>query len=105
MGRFNDLPSDVKWLIFRTYIMSGLRNCVFLESFLSRLTEILRTTSIHHWEEGSMIPNSLNNLAWSFVLTSSLAMIDKSSLKIIRSKCYRISTLFALQTKTREPLA
>lgn len=68
MGRFEDLPKDVKWLIFIKVIVKAMG--------VSRGAE-------HYWEDGCNFPNvfAFNNTPCK------LAQLNKSTLKLVRSKC------------------
>lgn len=69
MGRFNDLPKDVKWLVFREAILGKINSPVWV------------------WEHPYYYANSFSTHC-SFLM-SQLSVLDKSTLKLIRTKCFK----------------
>lgn len=75
MASFNDLPQDVLWLIFRKVIVCTISTIDLL---------------ILYEEDGYYKANSFNSDFHGYVLqTIHLALINKKSLKLIRSKCVK----------------
>jgi hypothetical protein len=73
MGTFNQLPNDVKWLIFRLIAMDAIKT---------------RGYPPHFFSEGHEHAN-LFNLTYITEPMIDLALVSKSCLKVIRSKCYK----------------
>jgi len=80
MGRFNDLPKDVVWLIFRRVIVNH-----FSEHY-----------AYHNlgwpqmWEEGPFCVNLFNDGLLSIAyLMMSLSLLSNGCLKLVRSKCFK----------------
>ena len=74
MGCFNDLPNDVKWLVFREIALSHIR------VWGMRLTA---------WEEGCLVANSLTSHVGFQMMH--LSLIEKRTWKLVRSKCFKFS--------------
>lgn len=82
MGSFNELPSDVRWLIFRKVILHELR--------------IVWDFSLRLFECGCSTPTSFNSNNGSANgvitnVTSKLAILSKSSLSLIKRKTIRFN--------------
>ena len=87
MGHFNELPSDVVWLVYRRVLQATLRN-VWSMSFHHFEVGAINFTSFHHNAKGS--PNDMLN---STVAT--LASLSKSSLVLIKKKtCSEVCKIF-----------
>jgi hypothetical protein len=82
MGSFNELPSDVRWLILRKVILHELR--------------LVWEFPIQLFEGGGGYPIRFNNNR-DFVdgalthITSMLAMVSKSFLSLIKRKTFRFN--------------
>ena len=77
MGCFNDLPIDVKWLVFREMIKTILQHD-YDEYEMKR------------WEFGFSFSNPFEPTRGSVCnCLSDLAAIDRKTLKLVKSKCFR----------------
>jgi hypothetical protein len=76
MGSFNDLPKDVVWLIFRWTIIkqSGAMSLKIFEEGMTRLC---------------FSPSDAPSLTSCQICK--LACVSRSCLKVVHSKCYRVS--------------
>lgn len=81
MGRFNQLPHDVMWLIYRYVLKEALRP-VWSMSFVHFEVGSFELTMLTH--NG---PNSPNDVLNSSI--AALACISKSSLALIKKKTIR----------------
>lgn len=72
MGRFNDLPKDVVWLIFR------------------RVIEFFRGESPSYYDSGK----PFDFYSFTGVRVSNLAKLSKLSLRVFKSKTYRVGPGF-----------
>ena len=77
MGCFKDLPKDVKWLIYRA---------VVLIEWGSK-----RSFNPFAWEEKRDLINRFSDacIEHPSMVMRKLAMLNRASLKLIRSKCFR----------------
>jgi len=81
MGCFNDLPKDVKWIIFFTAVREEYKKPNYHEIDWNIFT--------------TDYPNPFYFVIASMLRTFSL--IDRSCLTLIRSKCYKIGNGWLLQ--------
>jgi len=83
MGRFNDLPKDVVWLIFRRVIVEH-----FCEHY------VYPNMAWHEmWEEGQHLVNRWNDCTLSIAeLMSRLSLLNRDCLKLVRLKCFKFES-------------
>lgn len=74
MGKFNDLPQDVKWLILRRVLTMSMGRHAYM------------------WEEGyNTLPKNVADNTWNTgTETRKLALINKACLKVVKSKCFLV---------------
>ena len=72
MGKFNDLPHDIKWLILRRVLKMSMGMHAYM------------------WEEGyNLFPrNFTDDTSNTGAETRKLALINKACLKVVKSKCF-----------------
>ena len=82
MGCFNDLPKDLKWLIFRASIINTLRSKYGVSTFV--------------WEVGDHSPNPFHRkgklvscYGYVALQVCKLATLNKDTLRLVRSKCFK----------------
>lgn len=76
MGFFNDLPKDVKWLIFAHVLNES--HCLF--------KRVARNWNCYETES-----EPANNFCWQTADDlKTLAQVSKECLIVIRSKCYKV---------------
>lgn len=87
MGRFNQLPHDVMWLIYRYVLKEALRP-VWSMSFAHFEVGYFELTMLTH--NGPNSPNHVLNTS-----IAALACISKSSLALIKKKTIRKTKTYA----------
>ena len=75
MGRFNDLPKDVVWLIFRINVIHSIQMHKRCEDGVSCPNPFFSATTLFNVRPANMM--------------SVFARLNKRTLSIVRSKCFK----------------